>query len=68
MRIFSFQFKLEDASKPSEPSTTTAPFIRRTNTTTVPLPRPASVPLETADTTITIPLRRPKATEEKGKE
>lgn len=64
--ITSFQFKLEDASKPVEP-TTTVSFIRRTNTTILPLPRPTSVPLETADTTISIPLRRPKSNDEKGK-
>lgn len=64
--ITSFQFKLEDASKPAE-STNTLPFIRRANTTTVPLPRPASVPLETADTTITLPLRRPKSSDDKGR-
>lgn len=56
---------MEDASKPSE-SSTTAPFIRRANMTTVPQPRPASAPLETADTTITVPLRRLKSSEEKG--
>lgn len=59
---------MEDATKPSDTPTATIPFIRRANATTVPHPRPTSVPLETADTTITIPLRRPKTTEEKGNE
>ncbi|XP_015833003.1 protein phosphatase 1 regulatory subunit 12B isoform X2 [Tribolium castaneum] len=61
----SSKFKLEDATKSSEPPSTPS-FVRRTvtqNTTTNP--RPSSAPVETAETTVTLPLRRPKTQDEK---
>ncbi|XP_056634702.1 protein phosphatase 1 regulatory subunit 12A isoform X7 [Diorhabda carinulata] len=60
------KFLLEDASKPAEPPSTPS-FIRRTNPA-IPIQRPSSAPLETADTTITLPLRKPKTVEEKDQD
>lgn len=60
------KFLLEDASKPVEPPSTPS-FIRRTNPA-IPIQRPSSAPLETADTTITLPLRKPKTVEEKDQD
>ncbi|XP_071050053.1 protein phosphatase 1 regulatory subunit 12A isoform X13 [Onthophagus taurus] len=58
------KFKLEDVNKPEEPPSTPS-YIRRSGLQSNPLPRPSSAPVETADTTVTLPLRRPKSTEEK---
>ncbi|XP_044270884.1 protein phosphatase 1 regulatory subunit 12A isoform X6 [Tribolium madens] len=59
------QFKLEDATKSSEPPSTPS-FVRRTVTqNTITNPRPSSAPVETAETTVTLPLRRPKSQDEK---
>ncbi|XP_071050051.1 protein phosphatase 1 regulatory subunit 12A isoform X10 [Onthophagus taurus] len=58
------EFKLEDVNKPEEPPSTPS-YIRRSGLQSNPLPRPSSAPVETADTTVTLPLRRPKSTEEK---
>ncbi|RZC37193.1 protein phosphatase 1 regulatory subunit 12B-like, partial [Asbolus verrucosus] len=46
----SSKFKLEDATKPSEPPSTPS-FVRRTGTQNNTNPRPSSAPVETADTT-----------------
>ncbi|KAK9891463.1 hypothetical protein WA026_014695 [Henosepilachna vigintioctopunctata] len=63
----SSKFKLEDASKPLE-SPSTPSFIRRTTTANTN-PRPSSAPpIETAETTITLPLRKPKSQEEKDQD
>ncbi|XP_045462272.1 protein phosphatase 1 regulatory subunit 12B isoform X10 [Harmonia axyridis] len=57
-------FKLEDASKPPEAPNTPS-FIRRTTNPNTN-PRPSSAPpIETAETTITLPLRKPRVPEEK---
>ncbi|XP_044766671.1 protein phosphatase 1 regulatory subunit 12B isoform X3 [Coccinella septempunctata] len=60
----SSKFKLEDASKPPEAPSTPS-FMRRTinpNTN----PRPSSAPpIDSAETTITLSLRKPKVQEEK---
>ncbi|XP_050511390.1 protein phosphatase 1 regulatory subunit 12A isoform X7 [Diabrotica virgifera virgifera] len=58
------KFLLEDASKPSDPPNTPS-IIRRTIAS---IQRPSSAPLETADTTITLPLRKPKSVEEKDQD
>ncbi|XP_023312090.1 protein phosphatase 1 regulatory subunit 12A-like, partial [Anoplophora glabripennis] len=58
------KFKLEDATKPQE-GPRTPPFIRRANASSNTVQRPSSEPIETADTTVTIQLRRPKSLEEK---
>ncbi|CAG9770586.1 unnamed protein product [Ceutorhynchus assimilis] len=59
------KFKLEDATKPETRETPTTPsFVRRLNPTTNAA-RPSSAPIDTAETTVTIPLRRPKSLEEK---
>lgn len=60
------QFKLEDATKSTEPPSTPS-FIRRPGLQTNVNSRPSSAPVETADTTVTLPLRRPKSQDEKGK-
>ncbi|KAG5883939.1 hypothetical protein JTB14_003758 [Gonioctena quinquepunctata] len=60
------KFKLEDATKPADLPTTPS-FIRRTNAGNS-VQRPSSAPLETADTTVTLPLRRPKTVEEKDQD
>ncbi|XP_044270883.1 protein phosphatase 1 regulatory subunit 12B isoform X5 [Tribolium madens] len=61
----SSKFKLEDATKSSEPPSTPS-FVRRTVTqNTITNPRPSSAPVETAETTVTLPLRRPKSQDEK---
>ncbi|XP_063909989.1 protein phosphatase 1 regulatory subunit 12B isoform X4 [Zophobas morio] len=60
----SSKFKLEDATKPSETPSTPS-FVRRTGVQTNANPRPSSAPVDTAETTITLPLRRPKSQEEK---
>ncbi|XP_045462271.1 protein phosphatase 1 regulatory subunit 12B isoform X9 [Harmonia axyridis] len=60
----SSKFKLEDASKPPEAPNTPS-FIRRTTNPNTN-PRPSSAPpIETAETTITLPLRKPRVPEEK---
>ncbi|XP_072394408.1 protein phosphatase 1 regulatory subunit 12B isoform X6 [Diabrotica undecimpunctata] len=58
------KFLLEDASKPSDPPNTPS-IIRRSIAS---IQRPSSAPLETADTTITLPLRKPKSVEEKDQD
>ncbi|XP_050300626.1 protein phosphatase 1 regulatory subunit 12A isoform X8 [Anthonomus grandis grandis] len=58
-------FKLEDATKPETPSTPS--YVRRLNQTTNTT-RPSSAPIETAETTVTIPFRRPKSFEEKDQD
>lgn len=59
------QFKLEDATKDTETPSTPS-FLRRPTPVTNPPPRPASNPVETAEATITLPLRRPKSQDNKG--
>ncbi|XP_050300619.1 protein phosphatase 1 regulatory subunit 12C isoform X2 [Anthonomus grandis grandis] len=59
------KFKLEDATKPETPSTPS--YVRRLNQTTNTT-RPSSAPIETAETTVTIPFRRPKSFEEKDQD
>ncbi|XP_076271710.1 protein phosphatase 1 regulatory subunit 12B-like isoform X24 [Rhynchophorus ferrugineus] len=56
-------FKLEDATKPETPET--PPYVRRHNPASTLTQRPTSAPIDTAETTVTIPLRRPKSLEEK---
>ncbi|XP_068898720.1 protein phosphatase 1 regulatory subunit 12A isoform X6 [Tenebrio molitor] len=59
------QFKLEDATKPTEPPSTPS-FVRRTGTqNNTNYNRPSSTPVETAETTVTLPLRRPKSQDDK---
>ncbi|CAH0546539.1 unnamed protein product [Brassicogethes aeneus] len=71
----SCKFKLEDATKPADTPSTPS-FVRRSSTTTTTTnsnnntllasqQRPTSAPVETADATVTLPLRRPKSLEEK---
>ncbi|XP_076271687.1 protein phosphatase 1 regulatory subunit 12B-like isoform X2 [Rhynchophorus ferrugineus] len=59
----SSKFKLEDATKPETPET--PPYVRRHNPASTLTQRPTSAPIDTAETTVTIPLRRPKSLEEK---
>lgn len=61
-----FQFKLEDVNKIVEPPSTPS-YIRRQGAANNTTSRPSSAPVETAETTVTLPLRRPKTVEEKGK-
>jgi protein phosphatase 1 regulatory subunit 12A len=62
----SSKFKLEDATKPTEPPSTPS-FVRRTGTqNNTNYNRPSSTPVETAETTVTLPLRRPKSQDDKG--
>ncbi|KAJ8929370.1 hypothetical protein NQ314_017951 [Rhamnusium bicolor] len=56
--------KLEDATKPSQPPSTPS-YIRRTSATNNPTQTPVAASTETADVTVTLPLRRPKSVEEK---
>ncbi|XP_017780065.1 PREDICTED: protein phosphatase 1 regulatory subunit 12A [Nicrophorus vespilloides] len=58
------KFKLEDANKVSEAPSTPS-FIRRPASTGASATRPASATLDTAETTVTLPLRRPKSLDEK---
>lgn len=59
------QFKLEDATKDTEPPSTPS-YVRRPGLQSNL--RPSSAPVETADTTtVTLSLRRPKSQDEKGK-
>ncbi|GJQ71093.1 hypothetical protein Trydic_g999 [Trypoxylus dichotomus] len=58
------KFKLEDVNKPEEPPSTPS-FVRRTGLQSNSTTRPSSAPVETADTTVTLSLRRPKSLEEK---
>ncbi|KAF5303343.1 hypothetical protein FQR65_LT08256 [Abscondita terminalis] len=58
------KFKLEDATKDSEPPSTPS-FLRRPAAVTNPPPRPVSNPVECTEATITIPLRRPKSQDNK---
>jgi protein phosphatase 1 regulatory subunit 12A len=61
----SSKFKLEDATKPTEPPSTPS-FVRRTGTqNNTNYNRPSSTPVETAETTVTLPLRRPKSQDDK---
>ncbi|XP_049819414.1 protein phosphatase 1 regulatory subunit 12A-like isoform X7 [Aethina tumida] len=61
-------FKLEDATKPAEPPSTPS-FVRRAAAATGGGgQRPTSAPVETADATVTLPLRRPKSLEEKDQD
>ncbi|XP_049819415.1 protein phosphatase 1 regulatory subunit 12B-like isoform X8 [Aethina tumida] len=62
------KFKLEDATKPAEPPSTPS-FVRRAAAATGGGgQRPTSAPVETADATVTLPLRRPKSLEEKDQD
>ncbi|KAK9731752.1 Ankyrin repeats (3 copies) [Popillia japonica] len=58
------KFKLEDVNKPEEPPSTPS-FVRRTGLQSNSTTRPSSAPVETADTTVTLSIRRPKSLEEK---
>lgn len=57
------QFKLEDATKDTDAPSTPS-YVRRPGLQTNV--RPSSAPVETADTTVTLPLRRPKSQDDKG--
>ncbi|XP_030766006.1 protein phosphatase 1 regulatory subunit 12A isoform X3 [Sitophilus oryzae] len=59
----SSKFKLEDATKPEIPVTPS--YVRRLNPASTVGQRPTSAPIDTAETTVTIPLRRPKSLDEK---
>ncbi|CAG9862077.1 unnamed protein product [Phyllotreta striolata] len=64
----SSKFLLEDATKPASELPSTPSFIRRSNPASNIVQRPPSASLETADTTITLPLRKPKSVEEKDQD